>query len=82
MCCLLELGADVNMKNNVSAATSGVAVVVNSGVAVMVEMVGCGGEGWCGGSCGVWQNNVNMKWDMKWSDDMRYRKPAEILLAQ
>jgi hypothetical protein len=35
--CLLEHGADVNIKNNVSTATSG--------VAVMVEMVGCGGEG-------------------------------------
>jgi hypothetical protein len=34
--CLLEHGADVNIKNNVSTA--------NSGVAVMVEMVG-GGEG-------------------------------------
>jgi hypothetical protein len=33
----------VNMKNKVSTATSGVAF--NSGVAVMVEMVGCGGEG-------------------------------------
>jgi hypothetical protein len=41
--CLLEHGADVNMKNKVSTATSGVAVY--SGVAVMVEMVGCGGEG-------------------------------------
>jgi hypothetical protein len=30
------------MKDNVSTATCGVAV--NSGVAVMVEMVGCGGE--------------------------------------
>jgi ankyrin repeat protein len=35
--CLLEHGADVNMMNNVSTTTSGVAVVV--------EMVGCGGEG-------------------------------------
>jgi hypothetical protein len=35
--CLLEHGADVNMKNKVSTSTSG--------VAVMVEMVGCGGEG-------------------------------------
>jgi ankyrin repeat protein len=33
--CLLEHGADVNMKDNVSTVTSG--------VAVMVEMVGCGG---------------------------------------
>jgi hypothetical protein len=32
--CLLEHGADVNMMNNVSTATRG--------VAVMVEMVGCG----------------------------------------
>ena len=35
--CLLEHGADVNVKKEVSTATSG--------VAVMVEMVGCGGEG-------------------------------------
>jgi hypothetical protein len=35
--CLLEHGADVNVADNVSTATSG--------VAVMVEMVGCGGEG-------------------------------------
>jgi ankyrin repeat protein len=35
--CLLEHGADANIKNNVSTATRG--------VAVMVEMVGCGGEG-------------------------------------
>jgi hypothetical protein len=35
--CLLEHGADVNMKNHVSTATSG--------VAVMVEMVIGGGEG-------------------------------------
>jgi hypothetical protein len=35
--CLLEHGADVNMKDEVSTATSG--------AAVMVEMVGCGGEG-------------------------------------
>jgi hypothetical protein len=28
----------------------------------MVEMVGCGGEGWCGGGSGVWLYNVNMKW--------------------
>jgi hypothetical protein len=35
--CLLEHGADVNMKDNVSTATSG--------VAVMVEMVVGGGEG-------------------------------------
>jgi hypothetical protein len=35
----------VNMQNNVSATTSG--------VAVMVEMVGCGGEGGCGGGSGV-----------------------------
>jgi ankyrin repeat protein len=35
--CLLEHGADVNMMSNVSTATCG--------VAVMVEMVGCGGEG-------------------------------------
>jgi hypothetical protein len=35
--CLLEHGADVNMKTNVSTATCG--------LAVMVEMVGCGGEG-------------------------------------
>jgi hypothetical protein len=34
---LLEHGADVNMKDEVSTATCG--------VAVMVEMVGCGGEG-------------------------------------
>jgi ankyrin repeat protein len=40
--CLLEHGADVNMKNKVSTATSG---ALNSGVAVMVEMVVCGGEG-------------------------------------
>jgi ankyrin repeat protein len=33
--CLLEHGADVNMMNKVSTA--------NSGVTVMVEMVGCGG---------------------------------------
>jgi hypothetical protein len=40
---LLHHGADVNMKNNVSTAISW--------LAVMVEMVGCGGEGWdCGGS--------------------------------
>jgi hypothetical protein len=31
------------MENNVSTATSG--VTLNSGLAVMVEMVGCGGEG-------------------------------------
>jgi hypothetical protein len=50
---------------------------------VMVEMVGCGGDGWCcvGGSS-VLLYNVNMKWDMKWSDDMRSLKPAKILLAQ
>jgi hypothetical protein len=35
--CLLEHGADVNMMDEVSTATSR--------VAVMVEMVGCGGEG-------------------------------------
>jgi hypothetical protein len=35
--CLLEHGADVNMKNKVSTATGG--------MAVMVEMVSCGGEG-------------------------------------
>jgi hypothetical protein len=35
--CLLEHGADVNIKDNVKT--------FNSGVAVMVEMVGCGGEG-------------------------------------
>jgi hypothetical protein len=35
----------VNMQNNVSTA--------NSGLAVMVEMVGCGGEGWSGGGRGV-----------------------------
>jgi hypothetical protein len=35
--CLLEHGADVNIKSKVSTATSG--------VAVMVEMVGCGGDG-------------------------------------
>jgi hypothetical protein len=35
--CLLEHGADVNMQDEVSTATSG--------VAVMVEMLGCGGEG-------------------------------------
>ena len=35
--CLLEHGADVNMMDNVSTTTSG--------VAVMVEMVGCVGEG-------------------------------------
>jgi hypothetical protein len=35
--CLLQHEADVNMKINVSTA--------NNGVAVMVEMVGCGGEG-------------------------------------
>jgi ankyrin repeat protein len=35
--CLLEHGADVNMKNKVSTATTR--------VAVMVEMVICGGEG-------------------------------------
>jgi ankyrin repeat protein len=35
--CLLEYGADVNMVDNVSTATSG--------VAVMVEMVNGGGEG-------------------------------------
>jgi hypothetical protein len=35
--CLLERGADVNMTDEVSTATSG--------VAVMVEMVVCGGEG-------------------------------------
>jgi hypothetical protein len=34
---LLEHGADVNMQNNVSTATCG--------LAVMVEMVGCGDEG-------------------------------------
>jgi hypothetical protein len=44
MSCLLEHGADVNMKNNVSTAASG--------LAVMVEMVG-GGEGCCGGGSGV-----------------------------
>jgi hypothetical protein len=44
--CLLEHGADVNIKNNVSTATSGLAVkTLNSGLAVMVEMVSCGGEG-------------------------------------
>jgi hypothetical protein len=55
--CLLEHGADVNMKDNVSTATSGALIVVlnsgaesslktlNSGVAVMVEMVIGGGEG-------------------------------------
>jgi hypothetical protein len=35
--CLLEHGADVNIMDKVSSATSG--------VAVMVLMVGCGGEG-------------------------------------
>ena len=35
--CLLDHGADVNMMDEVSTATSG--------VAVMVEMVGCGVEG-------------------------------------
>ena len=35
--CLLEHGADVNMKDEVSTATSG--------VAVMVKMVVVGGEG-------------------------------------
>jgi ankyrin repeat protein len=35
--CLLEHGADVNIKDIVSTATCD--------VAVMVEMVGCGGEG-------------------------------------
>jgi hypothetical protein len=44
--CLLEHGADVNVMDKVSTATSGVALkTLNSGVAVMVEMVGCGGEG-------------------------------------
>jgi hypothetical protein len=40
--CLLEHGADVNIKDNVSTATSGVASMktLNSGVAVMVEMLG------------------------------------------
>jgi hypothetical protein len=37
MSCLLEHGADVNMMDEVSTA--------RSGVAVMVERVGCGGEG-------------------------------------
>jgi hypothetical protein len=72
--CLLEHGADVNIKTNVSTATSGLAVIV--------EMVGCGGEGWGGGGSGVWLCNVNMKWDLKWSEDMKYPKPAQILLAQ
>jgi hypothetical protein len=45
-------------------------------------MVGCGGEGWCGGGSGVWLYNVNMKWDMKWSEDMRCLKHVKILLAQ
>ena len=63
------------MKNDVSIAASG--------VAVMVEMVVIGGgEGWCGGGSDVWLCNVNMKWDMKWSDDMMCLKPAKILLAQ
>jgi hypothetical protein len=62
------------MKDKVSTAT-GV-------LEVMVEMVVCGGEGWYGGSCGVWLYNVNMKWDMKWSDDMSCLKPAKVLLAQ
>jgi hypothetical protein len=46
----------VNMKDRVSTATSGSSIslplmcasslkTLNSGVAVMVEMVGCGGEG-------------------------------------
>jgi hypothetical protein len=35
--CLLDHGADVNMMDEVSTATRG--------VAVMVEMVVCGGEG-------------------------------------
>jgi ankyrin repeat protein len=35
--CLLEHGADVNIMDNVSSATCV--------AAVMVEMVGCGGEG-------------------------------------
>jgi hypothetical protein len=72
--CLLEHGADVNMMDKVSTATSG--------VAVMVEMVSCGGEGWYGGGSGVLLYNVNMKWDMKWSDDVTSLKPAKILLAQ
>jgi hypothetical protein len=72
--CLLEHGADVNIKTIVSTATSG--------VAVMVDMVGCGGEGWGGGGSGVWLYNVNMKWDMKWSEDMKCLKPAKIVLAQ
>jgi hypothetical protein len=72
--CLLEHGADMNIKSNVSTATTR--------VAVMVEMVVGGGEGWCGGGSGAWLCNVTMKWDMKWSDDMMCLKPAKILLAQ
>jgi hypothetical protein len=48
---LLQLGLNVNMEDEVSTATS--EVTLNSGVAVMVEMVGCGGEGWSGGGSGV-----------------------------
>jgi hypothetical protein len=46
--CLLEHGADVNMTDKVSTATSGAESslkTLNSGVAVMVEMVIGGGEG-------------------------------------
>jgi ankyrin repeat protein len=49
--CLLEHRADVNMKANVSAANSGLAV--DSGLAVMVEMVIVGGDGCGGGGSGV-----------------------------
>jgi ankyrin repeat protein len=45
--CLLEHGADVNIEDNVSTATSGLASLktLNSGLVVMVEMVGGGGSG-------------------------------------
>ena len=59
---LLEHGADPKIKDKVSTAACG--------LAVMVEVVIVGSEGWGGSGSGVLLYDVNMKWEVKWGYKM------------